>query len=151
MNMKKLEYSILINAPREKVWQTMFDDSTYRQWTKPFHEASYFEGSWDQGAEIHFLADTGDGNTSGMYARIKENRYPEYISIEHLGTISNGVVDTTSDEVKAWAPAYENYTLKEVNGQTRVSIDMMGDDDTAAMLAGMWPKALDILKELCEQ
>jgi hypothetical protein len=34
--MQKIHSSILINAPREKVWHAMLDDKPYREWTKAF-------------------------------------------------------------------------------------------------------------------
>ncbi len=36
--MEKLEFAILINAPRERVWDAMLQDGTYREWTSAFHE-----------------------------------------------------------------------------------------------------------------
>ncbi len=32
--MKNLKYSIEIAAPRERVWRTMLEDATYREWPK---------------------------------------------------------------------------------------------------------------------
>ena len=34
--MDKLNFSIIINASKEKVWNTMLEDKTYRQWTEAF-------------------------------------------------------------------------------------------------------------------
>ncbi len=151
--MQKLHFSIQIQAPKEKVWDTMLQDSTYREWTKPFNAGSYYKGSWDQGAEIRFVGtDEGGNEYGGMFAKIKENRLHEFISIEHLGLIGlDGSVDTTSDEVKKWTPAFENYTFKEVDGGTEVSVDVDTNDEYKEMFEGMWPKALQVLKELCEK
>lgn len=55
--MKKLHFSIQIKAPKEKVWQTMLDDPTYRQWTRVFMPGSYFEGAWEEGSKIRFVLD----------------------------------------------------------------------------------------------
>lgn len=54
--MPKLHFSILINTPREKVWEVMFDDKTYREWTSVFMPGSHFVGSWEKGSSIKFLA-----------------------------------------------------------------------------------------------
>lgn len=87
-----------------------------------------------------------------MYSRIKENRKHEFVSIEHLGMIDgNGVIDTESDEVKKWTPAFENYTFKDVDGGTEVSIDLDVADEWKEMFDESWPKALDILKEIAEK
>lgn len=129
----------------------MLEDKTYRQWTAAFHEGSYYEGTWEKGTEIRFLGPGEDGKLGGMYSKIKENKKHEFISIEHLGMVSDDVVDTTSDEVKKWAPAFENYTFTEKGNQTEVKVDMQIDSNYKAMFEEMWPKALKALKNLSEQ
>lgn len=42
--MKTLNYSINIKASKEKVWDIMLSDKTYREWTKVFNPTSHFEG-----------------------------------------------------------------------------------------------------------
>ncbi len=85
-----------------------------------------------------------------MFSRIKENIKYQFISIEHLGIIHNGIVDTTSEEVKKWTPSFENYTLTEKGNQTELKIDMQIDSSYKAMIEDMWPKALNALKNLSE-
>jgi hypothetical protein len=151
--MEKIHYSVTISAPREKVWKIMFADETYRQWTKPFNEGSYYIGNWEQGSEIRFVGsdDQGNAQAGGMYSTIAENRLYEFMSIKHLGIITNGVVDTTSDEVKKWAPAFENYTFTDVDGVTQLDVDMDIDQDYKESFDAMWPKALAVLKKLAEK
>ena len=121
--MEKINFSVEINAPKEKVWDTMLGDKTYREWTKPFSPGGYFEGSWEEGSKMLFIGpDPETGKEGGMVSRIAENRPYEYISIEHLGIIHEGVEDTTSEEAKKWAPAHENYTFTEIEGGTRVDV-----------------------------
>jgi hypothetical protein len=150
--MEKLQIEIDINAPKQKVWHTMLDDVTYRQWTTPFSEGSYYKGDWSKGSKIIFLGPNPEtGKEGGMVSRIAENKLYEFISIEHLGIINDGIEDTTSEEVKKWTPAFENYTFKEVNGKTTILVDMDINDEYKEMFEGMWPKALQKLKELCEE
>lgn len=130
----------------------MLDDVPYREWTKVFHAGSYYKGSWEEGSEILFLGPSEEGKgESGMFSRIKENRPYAFISIEHLGIISNGTPDTTSPEAEKWAPAFENYTFTEKDGGTEVTVDMDIEDEYKAMFEEMWPKALQALKELAEK
>lgn len=150
--MQKLHFSITINAPKEKVWHTMLDDAPYREWTTAFNPGSYYKGSWEQGSKILFLGpDPKTGEEGGMVSRIAENRPYEFISIEHQGLVNNGVEDTTSDEAKKWAPAYENYTLKEDNGVTEVTVDMDSEESMTEEFSRMWPEALKKLKEVAER
>lgn len=149
--MQKLRFATTINAPKVKVWKTMLEDATYRQWTSAFSEGSYMEGSWEKGSEIRFIGpDPETGELGGMYARIHDNRPYEFVSIQHLGIIQNGQVDTTSDEVKKWAPAFENYTFTDRNGATELLVETDTNEEYAEMFQDMWPKALQKLKELAE-
>lgn len=150
--MQKLHFSIIINAPAAKVWNTMLDDKTYRQWTEAFAPGSYYKGDWNKGSKILFLG-PGEQGESGMVSRIKENRKHEYISIEHLGMVQNGKEDTSNEEAKVWAGVLENYTFKEKNGATELLIDLTGNfaDEFAKMFEEMWPTALKKLKELSEK
>lgn len=148
--MEKLNFSIVINAPKEKVWSTMLNDNTYRKWTEAFGPGSYYKGDWKKGSKILFLA-PGENGEMGMVSRIKENRQYEYISIEHIGLVQDGKEDTSSDAVKAWAGALENYTFKEKGGATELLVDMDSNDEYKEMFQDMWPKALQKLKELAEK
>ncbi len=150
--MQKIHFSILIDASREKVWDTMLSEVTYPQWTTVFNPGSYLKGSWEEGSKILFLGPNPDGNgEGGMVGRIAENRTHEFVSIQYLGMVSNGVEDTTSEEAIKWAPAYENYTFIDTDGGTEVSVDMEVIDEFKAMFEEMWPKGLQALKELAEK
>jgi hypothetical protein len=149
--MTTLRYSVHINAGRTTVWTTMLEDRTYREWARPFRDGSHFEGSWKKGSDIRFLAPTDDGGEAGMFSRIKENIPHEFISIEHIGMIVDGAVDTTSDEVKKWALSYENYTFTENGMGTELIVDMLIEEEYVPMMNEMWPDALKVLKALCEK
>jgi len=147
--MKDLNFSIFINAPREKVWNTMLEDATYREWTKPFNKTSYFKGDWSEGSKILFLGTDKNGeNEGGMYSRIDKNIPFEYISIEHLGVLQNGVETPWIGE----GSGFENYKFEEKDGGTELKIEMTNiPDEYMEMMNEMWPKALEILKALSEK
>lgn len=146
--MDTLQFSIFINAPKEKVWNTMLEDVTYRQWTAAFHEGSYYKGSWEQGSEIKFLGPNEDGTEGGMYAIIEVNRPYEFISIKHLGELHNGVQKPWS--IEEGQEGYENYTFKEINGSTELIVDLKIPSEFKDMFQGMWPTALEKLKAIVE-
>lgn len=149
--MKTVHASIVINAPKEKVWKAMLEDKTYREWTTAFHAGSHFVGSWDQGSEIRFLGPNEDGTMGGMVGRIKENRPYEFVSIEYVGEIMNGKVDTTSEHAKAWIGGHENYAFAEKDGKTEVVVDTDTTEEMVNIFEDMWPQALKKLKEVAER
>jgi hypothetical protein len=153
--MQTLHQSIFIQAPREKVWDTMLSEETYSEWTKPFSPDSSsvgtYKGSWEKGSKIIFIGTDEDGGESGMVSFIAENKPYEFISIEHKGLYANGIEDTSSEEAAKWAPAYENYTFVSINGGTELSIDVQVADEYLQMFKDTWPKALQSLKVLSEK
>jgi L-rhamnose mutarotase len=156
--MEKLTYSIVINAPKEIVWNTMLNDDTYRKWTDAFMPGSHYVGDWNKGSKILFLAPNEKGKMSGMVSRIKENRKYKFLSIEHLGVVEDGREDTTSEAVKSWAGGEENYTFREITseregqiGTTEVLVELDSVEEFKDMFESIWPKALQKLKELAEQ
>lgn len=154
--MKKLHFSTKINAPVEKVWHTMLDPETYKEWTKAFSPnpegSGYFKGSWEKDSKILFIGtDPETGEEGGMVSRIVENRPNEFISIEHVGILQNGVEDTTSEEARKWTPAFENYTFKEESGVTEVLVDTDTADEMTEEFEKAWPAALEKLKEIAER
>jgi hypothetical protein len=149
--MKQINLDIRIHAPRETVWAAIVSPEHYNRWTRVFTETSHFEGGWNKGDAIRFLAINADGAKEGMVSEIAESDFPAYISIRHLGYIMNGVEDTTSEAIKAWAPAYENYTLQEAGPDaTRFAVQNDVTDDYYDMFMDLWPKALQALKEVAE-
>lgn len=154
--MKKLNFSIWIQAPKEKVWNTMLGQETYTEWTKVFNPGaeSYYEGGWNEGDEIRFLGPDANGTVSGMISQIKESRPYDFVSIQHLGEINKGEEKMWYGEGTSNTEAYENYTFVEKDGGTEVIVDLDTDDsfpyDMEEMFKGLWPKALESLKTLTE-
>jgi hypothetical protein len=146
--MKTLHFEVSINAPKKSVWSAMLGQESYKIWTAEFGAGSYYEGSWEKGNTIRFL---GPGGGEGMISVIAENRQEEFVSIKHLGFIKNGVDDTDSPEIKAWTPAFENYTFSEINGITTLKVDVDGIPELEEFMENAWPKALKTLKEMCER
>lgn len=144
--MNTQHHQILIHAPREHVWRSTLFSPTYERWTSTFCEGSRFEGSWDAGTTIRFCGPNGDG----MLAEIAEHWPTEFVSIRHLGMIKNGVEDTGSEAVRAWAPCFENYTFTDEAGGTRVRVDVDVFGTYEDWMAQTWPKALLALKAVCE-
>ncbi len=149
--MAKFTTRAFIEAPVEKVWDTMLEDASYRKWTKVFNPGSYYKGNWEQGSKILFLGPNEDGTAEGgMVSRIKENRFHEFISIEHLGEVHDGIEDTTSERVKKWAGALENYHFEAKDGGAELTVEMDVQESEVEWMKTAWEKAILELKALAE-
>jgi hypothetical protein len=145
--MQKQQFDITINAPREKVWNILWGNESYPQWTSVFSEGSRVETDWNEGSQVLFLGSENEG----MVAKIETKRPNEFMSFKHLGTVKNGVIDTESKQTKEWAGALENYTLKNVDGKTELTVDMDITDEHKDYFMKTWPQALQKLKEMAEK
>ncbi|NCI49008.1 SRPBCC domain-containing protein [Sediminibacterium roseum] len=148
--MENLNFKITINATKEKVWDALFSDASYREWTAAFAEGSRAETDWKQGSKAYFT----DGNNSGMVSEIEVSRPYEFLSIKHLGILKDGVEDLTSEETLQWAGAHENYTLRDAGGKTELLIDLESKgmkQEFIDYFNGTWPVALEKLKAIAER
>ncbi|MCW3091768.1 MAG: hypothetical protein JWP81_2837 [Ferruginibacter sp.] len=142
--MTTLTFATKMNAPKEKVWDTLWDDASYRKWTAAFMEGSYAESDWQEGSKILFLSPKGDG----MFGIIQIKIPNEQMTFKHLGEIKNGI-----EEPKDWGDATESYYLNEMNGMTELSvkITMEANPEFEQYFNNTFPKALEIVKQISEQ
>lgn len=145
--MEKMKFNISINAPKEKVWDILWSDASYRKWTSAFMEGSHaVTDNWKEGSKVLFIGPNGNG----MVSTVAANKPNEFMSFKHLGEVKDGVEDTTSDKVKGWAGVMENYTLKGTNGKTELQVEMDISEDFKDYFVRTWPIALDKVKEAAE-
>lgn len=147
--LKVLHFDIIINAKAEKVYNTMFNESSWREWTSAFNPDSRFIGKWDKGSRIQFVGTDQNGKVGGMSSIIKENIPYRFVSIEHLNMIEDGKEVTGVDN--SWSGAMENYTFSEINGATTLFVELDSSEEFMDYFNTTWPKALNILKSICER
>lgn len=147
--MKRKQYSIRINAPREQVWEALWTDSSYMEWTSAFSsEGSRVVTDWQEGSRILFL----NAKNEGMIARIEERKPPGKMAIKHLGMIDkDGNEDMESEKVKAWSGAEEIYVLTDTGKSTDLVVKMDMDEGHEDFFDKAWPKAFEKLKNLAEK
>lgn len=140
--MAALHFTVNINARKEKVWETLWDDATYRQWTAAFHPGSYAESDWNEGSRILFLGPDG----RGMFSVIDKKIPNQQMTFRHLGELKDGI-----EEPKDWGEdATESYQLHDKNGGTELTVQVSGTGDFEEYLKNTFPKALEILKKIAE-
>lgn len=145
--MEKLNFRIVIDAPREQVWKSLWNDATYREWTSVFSEGSRVETDWQKGSKVLFLG----ASDEGMVSRVEENIPNQFMSIKHLGVIKNGIEDMHSKEAREWTGSLENYTLTTVNGKTELTVDIDITDEYQDHFEKTWPKALEKIRSIAEK
>lgn len=144
--MERLNFTIDIEASREKVWQTLWNDETYRQWTKAFCDGSYMVGDLREGNRIHFLSPSGEG----MYSDVENLVENEFVSFKHIGEMKDKTELPLNDETNKWSGSYENYGLKESNGVTTLSVGVDSVEAYLDFFKEKFPIALQSVKDLAE-
>jgi len=146
-----IHFEIMIAATPEKVEQLMLADKTYREWTAIFNPGSFYEGGWEEGAEIRFVGIGEDGVKEGMIGHIAIHKPQQYVSIAYDGMILKGQDHFTGADVEALKNAREEYRFVARDGQTLLVVDLDDPGPYADYFAETWPKAMEKLKEICER
>lgn len=147
--MLKKHYSIDIKAPVQRVRYTMLDAELYKKRTAVFNPAgSWFEGTREKGEQIKFLWPHPEHpeQIGWMLAEIAEHKKFEFTSIKHIAEISNWEVRTDSER----SNAFENYSFSEKDGVTTLAVDIDFTESMVEYMDTAWPKALLVLKDMCE-
>lgn len=144
--MNNINHTIEINAPREKVWEVLWDDASYRKWTSAFHEGSHAVSDWKQGSRIHFL----DPEGQGMYSNIETLDAPATMIFKHLGVLDKGKELPPTPETEKWSGGTEEYYLTEENGMTKLTVSSNAPEEYVETFNTGFEKGFAIVKELSE-
>lgn len=144
--MKKLTFTIDINASKEKVWYSLWDDENYKNWTTVFCEGSFTISDWKEGSKIYFLGPDG----SGMNSKIDIKKPFDTMSFTHHGEVKEFKEQPETEMTKSWAGSEERYDLVEHNGVTTLttSVDILESHED--FFNNSFPKALQKVKEIAE-
>lgn len=146
--MKHIEFTTQIAADKQKVWNTMLQPETYKQWVSASWPGSSYEGNWNKGENITF----GSPGQGGTMATILEHVAYESILARHVAVINpDGSEDRSSDIAKGWIGITERYTFTERDGKTTVKVSIDTRPEWESMFQDGWPAALKELKKICEQ
>jgi uncharacterized protein YndB with AHSA1/START domain len=143
--MKELQFKVEINAPKEKVWTTLWEDITFRDWASIIDEGTYMEGVMEEGNEVQFISSVNGYGVTSLIKKLKPN---EYILFWHgADTMDNG----QQEREKEWTGGTESYSLTEENGVTSLIIISDVPQEQEETFNNRFPKALDRLKTLVEK
>jgi uncharacterized protein YndB with AHSA1/START domain len=142
--MKKLQFSIEINATKEKVWDTLWQDETLRQWASIIDPGTHMVGNLKEGNEIQFISGNGYGVTS-----LVEKLTPyEFLLLRHSAdTKDNG----KREREKQWTGGKESYSLTEKDGATTLTFASDVPPELEEYFKVNYPKALERVKVLAER
>ena len=144
--LKKINFSTAIKAPKQNVWNALWDDENYKTWTAVFAEGSCAVTDWQEGSKVLFL----DGKGDGMYSTIAKKIPNEFISFKFNGEVKNHVELPVDEKNSDWVNGSENYILKEENGTTTLDVEMTVTEGMLDYFNKTFPVALEIVKKIAE-
>ena len=146
--MEDLIYKVEITAPAKKVWDTMLQDKTYRQWSGKAWPGSLYLGEWKEGTEIKFTGE-GGGGTAALLEIVKPY---SHVFARHIALLTppDNVYDRDSEQAKTWVGITEEYRFVEMNGKTTLTVLIKTPSEWKSMFDEGWPVAIEELKRLVE-
>lgn len=139
-----MRFEIEINAPREKVWRTLWQDETFRQWASLVDPGTYMVGELREGNEVQFISAEGYGVTS-LVAKLIPN---EFILFKHQADTQNKGESSRDDQ---WTGGKESYALTSKDGVTTLAMTFDVPTELEQVMGVSYPKALERVKELSER
>lgn len=140
-----MQFTIEINTSKETVWNTLWQDETFREWAGLIDPGTYMVGDLKVGNEIQFIsAENGYGVTS-LVEKMAPN---EFLVLKHQ---SDTQETGTQEREKEWTGGEESYTLTEQDGTTTLTVAFDVPPELEEYFTVNYPKALERVKELAEK
>lgn len=142
--MKEMQFSIEINASRERVWDTLWQDETLREWAGIIDAGTYMVGDLKEGNEIQFISGNGYGVTT-LVEKLVAN---EFLLLRHQADTQDS---GKQEREKQWTGGEESYSLAEKNGTTTLTVAFDVPTELEEYFKINYPKALERVKVLAER
>lgn len=143
--MKKLQFTIKIHASKEKVWNTLWQDVTFRQWATIIDPGTYMKGDLKEGSEVQFISSENGYGVTSLVEKLVPN---EFVLFRHMAdTKDNGAHGREKD----WTGGTESHSLVEENGMTTLTVEFDVPIEMEEIFTVRFPKALDQIKTLSEK
>lgn len=142
--MQNLQFSIDIHAPRETVWNTLWEDKTFREWANIIDEGTYLKGELKEGNEIQFISSVNGYGVTSLVAKLTPN---EFVLFRHQAdTKDSGEALREKD----WTGGTESHMLTEKDGVTTLTVAFDVPTEMEEIFNERMPKALERIKLLSE-
>lgn len=143
--MKKSQFSIEINASKEKVWKTLWEDATFRDWANHIDEGLYIQGVLKQGNVIQFISSVNGYGVTSLVEQLIPN---EALIFRHSADTKESGEQKRDNE---WTGGEESYSLTEKAGITTLTVNIDIPYELVETFNIRLPRALERVKTLAEE
>jgi uncharacterized protein YndB with AHSA1/START domain len=142
--MKELNYTTEISATPEKVWKTLWNDATFRDWAGIIDEGTYMKGTLKEGNDVEFISSVNGYGVTSFVEKFTPNKLAFF---RHKADTQETGTKSRDNE---WTGTSEQYELHEKNGRTTLTIKTQVPPEQEETFEDRLPKALARIKELAE-
>jgi hypothetical protein len=140
--MKTLKFSVHIAAPKEIVWNILWNEESYKKWSSVFQEGTQAVSDRKEGSKILFFSPSGEGMNSIVARKIPH----EFLSFRHFDKKETVMEDSN----ESWSGALENYYLHEEDGITELRVEVTTNENSLKYFEHAFPMALKKVKQMAE-
>ncbi|MDP2647765.1 MAG: SRPBCC domain-containing protein [Candidatus Yanofskybacteria bacterium] len=143
--MQKQQFSIEIKASRERVWNILWEDKTFRDWANIVDEGTYMAGEIKEGNKVQFISSVSGYGVTSLVEKLVPN---EFVSFRQIADTKDS---GEREREKEWTGGTESYSLAENDGVTTLTVNIdvpPGQEETFKV---RFPKALERVKILAEK
>jgi uncharacterized protein YndB with AHSA1/START domain len=143
--MKEMQFSVEIQATKEKVWDTLWQDETFRQWASIIDPETYMTGELVEGNEVQFISSANGYGVTSLVEKLVESEF--LLLRHHADTQESG----TQERENQWTGGKESYSLTEKDGTTTLTTAFDVPTELEEEFNISYPKALERVKVLAER
>lgn len=139
-----MQFTVEIKASKDKVWDTLWADATFREWASIIDPGTYMVGELKEGSEVQFISSENGYGVTSLVDTLVIN---EFLRLKHQAdTQETG----TLDRKKEWTGGEESYSLTESNGTTTLTIAFDVPPELENYFRENYPAAMERIKALAE-
>lgn len=142
--MKELQSSVEIKATKERVWETLWQDESLREWASIIDPGTYMVGDLKEGNEVQFISSESGYGVTSLVEKLTVN---EFLLLRHRADTQEEGAQERDNE---WTGGEETYALSESNGATTLTVAFDVPPELEGYFKTNYPKALNRVKELAE-
>jgi uncharacterized protein YndB with AHSA1/START domain len=143
--MKEMQFRVEIHASKERVWDTLWQDATFRDWASVIDPGTYMVGDLKEGNEIQFISSE---NGYGVTSLVEKLVAGEFLLLRHYAdTQGKG----KQEREKQWTGGAESYSLSEKAGITALTVAFDVPPELEEYFKTNYPKSLARVRELAER
>lgn len=143
--MKEMQFRVEINATKEKVWDILWQDETFRQWASIIDPGTYMVGDLKEGNEVQFISSSSGYGVTSLVAKLVAG---EFLLLRHRADTQDS---GKQEREKEWTGGQESYSLAEKGGITTLTATFDVPLEMEEYFKVNYPKALERVKELAER